>query len=217
MPAPPETVTVETERVRVSVTERLAAAMSLALASLSGGVGALAIVLLFRAMRDDELFGTRQALAGFVRIELIVGGLLAAAVVLGLVAVGVSSVRMFAAKKTASPPGVRLFAGGILSLISPSLVWYALNMATDALLRPDELNISNTANAVNLLTYGSFIATGVSLLLLMIYAFIPMRSTPGRKYTPTAAAVLLTIAIITLAAMFFWLAKLSVESFAKSI
>lgn len=194
---------------RVSIAERLVPSLSLGLASIAGAVGAVMTWQFFESLRHAETAGYYTFFTGTAKINLVTGGILAAAALFGVVGIAVCAIRMFTTNKTASPPGVRLFACGILSLISPAMAHYALWLPTDSL--HNQAGVSSVANAVNLLTYGAMIATGVSLLLLLIFSFVPLRSRLGRKYSPTVALVILEIAIVCLSAVFFWAARIAMH------
>src|SRR4051812_4665082 len=109
-----QSITPISETARVSIAERLVPCLSFGLSAIAGIVGGIMIFTFFEELRRAESAGFEAFFTGMARIQLVVGGVLTAAVLLGIAGIATAATRMFAARKKASPPGAVFIVVGAL-------------------------------------------------------------------------------------------------------
>ena len=193
-----------TNKARVSIVERLVPSISYAATAVSGAFGSLLIFQLSDQLRKAETAGITSFLRGTSEIELAVGIMLLISAGFGGCAILVSVVRLFTTNTKASPPGALFLFVGLLSLVPAFVVHYALHMLEHAALSRVEGGISSVEGTVKALSYFAPAAALVVIVILIAFSFIPFSSRIGRKYSPVVFLIIVEIAVIGLAGIFFW-------------
>jgi hypothetical protein len=206
---PSQSITPIAETARVSIAERLVPCLSFGLSAIAGIVGGIMIFMLFEELRKAETAGREAVFSGFARIQLVVGGILAAAVLLGVVGIAVAAIRMFAAKRKASPSGAVFIVVGLLGLIPNLLIVYALSIGSDVITKGT--GAANISQTINILTFAAMGLGVVAILAFVAFSFVPFSSSMGRKYSPVIFLIFVEIATVCLAAWFFWMASVSIS------
>lgn len=206
---PNQSITPISETARVSIAERLVPSLSFGLAAIAGIVGGAMIFVFFEDLRKAETVGYEMFFTGFARIQLVVGGVLTGAVLLGIAGLAVATIRMFAAKKKASPPGAVFTVVGALGLIPALLLFYVMWISTDVAIK--RTGITNIADTINILVFAAIGLGVVAILAFLVFSFVPFSSSMGRKYSPVIFLVLVEIATACLAALYFWMASASIS------
>ncbi len=193
-----------TNRARVSIAERLVPALSYAVAAVSGAFGALLTMQFLDALRNAETAGMIAFFRGTSEIELAMGIMLGISAALGACGILVSVIRMFTTNTTASPPGVMYLVVGLLSLVPPFAVHYALHTMEHAVMTGVEGGISSVGATVTALSYFAPVAAFVMIIVLLAFSFVPFTSRAGRKFSSLIFLIVVEIAILGLAAVSFW-------------
>jgi len=193
-----------TNRARVSIAERLVPSLSYAMAAVSGAAGGLFILQLLDLLSKAETAGMSAFLRGTSEIELAVGIMLGISAGLGACGILISVIRMFTTNTTASPPGVMYLVLGLLSLVPPFAVHYALHTLEHSVTTQVEGGISSVAGFATNLSYFAAVFTVVMLVALLAFSFIPITSRAGRKFSSLLFLIVVEIAVLGLAAVFFW-------------
>jgi len=197
-------ITPISDTARVSIAERLVPCLSFGLAALSAVAGGAMIYVFFEALRRAETVGRETVFAGFAKIQLVVGSILTAALLLGVVGIAVAVARMFAAKKKASPPGPVFIVLGLLGLIPSLLIAYALSIGSDVITKG--VGAEGTSQTVTILVFAAVVLSVIAIAAFLAFSFVPFSSSLGRKYSPTIFLILIELATGCVAAMFFWAA-----------
>ena len=195
--------------VRVSILERIVPSLAFIVAAVSGAVGGAMLIRFFSLLSQAELAGYAAFFGGVAEIELAVGGVLILAVALCAIGIVVSIIRLFTTNKTASPPGLLFLMLGLLSLVPPFAIHYVLHTMKEVVTSPDP------AAGFGTLTTAAYFAIGgpvVITLVLLAFAFVPFTSRAGRKSSPIVCLMFVAIVTATLAGIYFWEARKSIEA-----
>ena len=197
--------------IRVSILERIVPAVAFTVAAISGAVGALMIFRFFSTLRHAENAGREAFLGAMSEIELVVAGVLVFAALLCGLGIVVSIIRLFTTNTTASPPGFLFLMLGLISLLPPFGIHYVLHMMKAVAIAEvmPEGGISAVAGTVNTVSYLAIGAAVGIALLMIVFAFVPFSSRPGRKSSPLICLILAEIFIAILIGVYFWEARVS--------
>ena len=195
------------QRAPVSIIERLIPSLSFGLAAISGGIGAMMIQKFFSDLRNTENSGLDSLYIGLARIDAVIGGILAAAALLGMVGLLICLIRMFSANSKSSPPGILFLLIGLLSLLPCFLVGIGIYLVIRSLFGPGVPNLSIVGSVVSFLTFSSIVVACLMILVLGAFSFVSFLSRPGRKYSPFVFLLLIEIGEICSSAAFFSVVK----------
>jgi len=189
------------EKLRVSILERIVPMLAFALAALGGGASAFLLFRLFWALQRAENAGVATVATGLAESNLAVLVGLYLALAAGFFAIATAFIRMFTAKKTASPPGSLYLIPGLLALLPAGLVWYVESLTIIVLLgisSPGGHGMADVLGIINTLLIAAMIAGPIIILILVALAIVPFSARSGRKFGPLL--VLLLIGVLYVAA-----------------
>jgi len=189
---------------RVSILARVAPALSYALPALGAAISALMLINVLRAMRSAEAAGF-GAVSGAIReANLPVVVTLYLGVILGFVGVGIALVRMFTTITTVTPSAWYFLMIGIAGLLPIVLLWEAQSILLGVVFGRSSGGVVEVARQVTLLSMMTTLLGAVSILMLLVSAFVPLPRILGtkRKWAPFVMLLLIDTAMITMTVLF---------------
>src|SRR5262245_36409077 len=156
------------EKLRISILERLVPMLAFSLAALGGGASAFLLARLFWELQRAENAGIATVATETAESNLAVLVGLYSALAVGFFAIATAFVRMFTAKKTASPPGLFYVVPGLLALLPAGLVWYVESLTIVVLLgisSPGSRGMGDVLGIITMLLVAGMIATPIILLI----------------------------------------------------
>lgn len=198
------------EKARVSMLERFVPSISLGLAALSGSAGSAMWLWTVSRFRAEQNVGLAAFYAAMTQVKLAAIIFLVAAAILGSAGIVVSAVRMFTSNRKSSPPGTLFAVLGFLSLISPLLFGIALWLIFDSV-EPGNGGIAAWTGTVQVFSIAAFVASGLSILALLVFSFVPFSAKLGRKFSPLIFLIIVELAIVVTAVDFFLFGRASMS------
>jgi hypothetical protein len=189
---------------RASILARLAPAFSYALPPFGAALSALMLVNVFQAMRNAESAGVAAVSAGIAEANLPIVVTLYLAVVLGLAGIVVGTIWIFATTKTATPSAWFFLITGCFGLAPMLLLWEAQSLLLGVIFghaTGGVVEVASQVSALSLMTIGFGL---VSILILLVTAFIPLPRflRAKRKWAPVVVLLLFEIAFIAMTALY---------------
>ena len=190
---------------RVSIIARILPAFSYALPALGAAVSAMLLLSVLHAMRNAEAAGLGAVAAGISEANTAILVTLYLAIFVGAAGVVIGLVRLFTTTVTASPSAWYYLIGGILGLLPVFALWYAQSLLWDAIFpRPIGAGVSEVASQITLFSIVATVLGGVSVLILLVSAFVPLPAIlrGKRKWAPLITLLVMETAIIAMTAVF---------------
>jgi hypothetical protein len=189
---------------RVSILARIAPALSYALPALGAAISALMLINLFRAMRNAEAAGLGAVSAGIREANFPIVVTLYLGVILGLVGVGIGLVRMFTTVTTATPSAWYFVIIGIVGLLPVLLLWEAQSILLGAIFGRSPGGVVEVARQVSLLSMMTILFGALSVLILLVSAFVPLPRIlrAKRKWAPLVMLLLMETAVTAMTVLY---------------
>ena len=193
-----------TARTRVSILARVVPALSYALPAFGAVISALMLINVFRAMRYAEAAGLGAVSAGISEANLAVVVTLYLGVVLGFVGVVIGLVRMFASVTTATPSAWYFLITGIIGLVPILLLWEAQSLLLGVIFGRTSGGVVEVARQVTLLSIMTMLLGAVSILIVLVSAFVPLPRVlhAKRKWAPVVMLLLVETAVVSMTVLF---------------
>lgn len=189
---------------RVSILARVAPALSYALPALGAAISALMLINVFRAMRTAEAAGLGAVSAGISEANLAVVVTLYLGVILGFVGVVIGLVRMFTTVTTATPSAWYFLLTGMIGLGPILLLWEAQSLLLGVIFGRSPGGVVEVARQVSLLSLMTMLLGAVSILILLVSAFVPLPRIlhAKRKWAPVVMLLLMETAVIAMTVLY---------------
>jgi len=190
--------------VRVSILARLAPVFSYALPAFGAAISALMLINVFRAMRNAEAAGIGAVSAGIREADFPIVITLYLGVVLGFAGIIVGLVRMFTTTTTATPSAWYFLITGIAGLLPVLLLWEAQSLLLGVIFGRSPGGVTDVARQVSLLAIMTMLAGTLSILILLVSAFVPLPRIlhAKRKWAPLVMLLLVETAVITMTVLY---------------
>ncbi|MFY9619073.1 MAG: hypothetical protein WAM70_15890 [Pyrinomonadaceae bacterium] len=191
--------------VRVSIIARLVPALSYALPALGAGVSAMLLLSVLRAMRNAEGAGIGAVAAGISEANVAILVTLYLAIVVGGAGVVIGLVRLFTTTTTASPSAWYYLIAGILGLMPMFALWRAQSLLLNAIFpHSTGAGVSEVAGQITFFSIVAVVVGGVSILILLASAFVPLPAIlhAKRKWAPLIALLVMETAIIAMTVVY---------------
>jgi hypothetical protein len=195
---------VSAQPTRVSILARVVPALSYALPALGAVISALMLINVFRAMRNAEAAGLGAVSAAISEANLAVVVTLYLGVVLGFAGVVIGVVRMFTTVTTATPSAWYFLITGIIGLVPVLLLWEAQSLLLGVIFGRTLGGVVEVARQVTLLSIMTMLLGAVSILILLVSAFVPLPRIlhAKRKWAPVVMLLLVETAVIGMTVLF---------------
>lgn len=195
---------IATAPTRVSILARVAPALSYALPALGAAISALMLINVFQAMRNAEAAGIGAVSAGIREANLPIVVTLYLGVVLGFAGIVVGLVRMFTTTTTSTPSAWYFLITGIVGLVPILLLWEAQSLLLGVIFGRSPGGVVEVARQVSLLAMMTMLLGVVSILILLVSAFVPLPRIlhAKRKWAPVVMLLLMETAVIAMTALF---------------
>ncbi len=189
---------------RVSILARIVPTLSYALPALGAAISALMLINVFRAMRNAEAAGI-GAVSGAIReanfpivITLYLG------VIIGFAGVAIGLVRMFTTVTTATPSACYFLIIGLIGLVPMLLLWEAQSLILGVIFGRLPRGVVEVARQVALLSMMTMLVGAISILALLVSAFVPLPRIfhAKRKWAPVVMLLLIETAVIAMTVLF---------------
>jgi hypothetical protein len=190
---------------RVSIIARLVPAFSYALPALGAAVSAMLLLSVLRAMRNAEGAGIGAVAAGISEANVAILVTLYLAIFVGAAGVVIGLVRLFTTTTTASPSAWYYLIAGILGLMPMFALWYAQSLLLNAIFpRSSGAGVSEVAGQITLFSTVAIVLGGLSILVLLVSAFVPLPAIlrGKRKWAPLITLLLMETAIIAMTVVY---------------
>jgi hypothetical protein len=190
---------------RVSIIARLVPALSYALPALGAAVSAMLFLNVLYAMRNAETAGLGAVAGGISEANLAILVTLYLSIFVGGAGVVIGLVRLFTTTTTASPSAWYYLVAGILGLLPVMALWRAQSLLWDAIYpTPIGAGVSEVAGQISLFSIVAMVLGGVSILILLASAFVPLPAIlrSKRKWAPFITLLVMETAIIAMTAVF---------------
>ena len=188
---------------RVSILARLVPVFSYVIPMLGAALSAVLVGRALEAMRYAESAGVAAVAGGLAEADLAVVVALCLAVFIGFIGIVILIVRSFMSTTTASPSAWFFLITGILSLISPLLLWETQSLMVQAI-TPGSGGIVHFASSIRLCLLLTLVTSAVFTLLFLVASLIPMPSVlrAKRKFASILILVLMELVLIGTAVAF---------------
>jgi hypothetical protein len=195
---------IPTAPTRVSILARIAPALSYALPALGAAISALMLINVFQAMRNAEAAGVGAVSAAIREANLPIVITLYLGVILGFVGVVIALVRMFTTVTTATPSAWYFFIIGIIGLVPVLLLWEAQSLLLGVIFSHASGGVVEVARQVTLLAIMTMLFGALSILLLLVSAFVPLPRIlrAKRKWAPVVMLLVIETAVIAMTVLF---------------
>ena len=189
---------------RVSILARVAPALSYALPALGAAISALMLINVFRAMRNAEAAGLGAVSAGISEANLAVVVTLYLGVILGFVGVVIGLVRMFTTVTTDTPSAWYFLFTGMIGLAPVLLLWEAQSLLLGVIFGRSPGGVVEVARQVSWLSMMTMLLGVVSILILLVSAFVPLPRIlhAKRKWAPVVMLLLMETAVIAMTVLY---------------
>jgi hypothetical protein len=188
----------------VSIIARVAPAFSYALPALGAAISALMLINVFRAMRNAEAAGIGAVSAAIREANFPIVVALYLGVIVGLVGVVIGLVRMFTTVTTATPSAWYFLIIGIVGLLPVLLLWEAQSLLLGVIFSRSPGGVVEVARQVTLLSIMTMLFGAVSILILLVTAFVPLPRIlhAKRKWAPLVMLLLMETAVIAMTVLY---------------
>ena len=188
----------------VSIIARVAPSFSFALPALGAAIRALMLINVFRAMRSAEAAGIGAVSAGIREANFPIVVALYLGVIVGLVGVVIGLVRMFTTVTTATPSAWYFLIIGIVGLLPVLLLWEAQSLLLGVIFSRSPGGVVEVARQVTLLSIMTMLFGAVSILILLVSAFVPLPRIlhAKRKWAPLVMLLLMETAVIAMTVVY---------------
>lgn len=193
---------------RVSISQRLIPSVSFGLVALSGAFGAWWVLQLFNALKGDKSATVKTVMDGLGSIEQSVGMILLLAAIIGFISIVV--VFMRSSDDEATLPGYA-YVIGFPCLISPGITAYLIYLVIHVFHTSLPKDMAKFGGDIAELAILSLVTSGIALLILLPFVFLPFRAKIGRRISPAITIGLFTACVCALVAITFWLVGYSQE------
>jgi hypothetical protein len=195
---------IATAPARVSILARIAPALSYALPALGAAVSALMLIKVFQAMRHAEAAGVGAVSAGIREANLPIVVTLYLGVIVGFAGVVVGLVRMFTTITTATPSAWYFLIIGLIGLAPTLLLWEAQSLLLGVIFAHATGGVVEVARQVTLLAIMTMLLGALSILILLVSAFVPLPRIlyAKRKWAPVVMLLLMETAVIAMTVLF---------------
>jgi hypothetical protein len=195
---------IATAPARASILARLAPAFSYALPPFGAAISALMLLNVFQAMRNAESAGIAAVSGATAEANLPIVVALYLAVVLGLAGIVVGTVWIFARTKTATPSAWFFLITGFFGLAPILLLWEAQSLLLGVIFGHATEGVVEVASQVSVLSLMTIGFGIVSILILLVTAFIPLPRflRAKRKWAPVVVLLLFEVALIAMTALY---------------
>jgi len=189
---------------RASILARVAPALSYALPALGAAVSALMLINVFRAMRNAEAAGIGAVAAGMREASFPIVVALYLGVILGFAGVVIGLVRMFTTVTTATPSAWYFLIIGIVGLLPVLLLWEAQSLLLGVIFGRSPGGVVEVARQVSVLSVMTMLFGAVSILILLVSAFVPLPRVlcAKRKWAPLVMLLLMETAVIAMTVLY---------------
>ena len=190
--------------MRVSILARVAPALSYAVPALGAAISALMLINVFRAMRNAEAAGVSAVSAGIREANLPIVITLYVGVLLGFAGIVVGLVRMFTTTTTSTPSAWYFLITGMIGLVPILLLWEVQSLLLGVIFGRSSGGVVEVARQVSLLAMMTMVLGVVSVLVLLVSAFVPLPRMlhAKRTWAPVVMLLLMETAVIVLTALF---------------
>lgn len=187
---------------RVSIIARVVPALSYALPALGAAISSLLLIRVFQGLRNAETSGMAAITGGISEANLAILITLYLGVVVGLGGVVIGLVRMFTTTVTASPSAWYYLIAGLVGVTPMFAHWHAQSLILDVIFARTmpEGGVAAVASQVTLSTIIAIIIGGLSILILMASAFVPLPVIlrAKRKWPPLIMLLVMETVIIAM-------------------
>ncbi|HEV8139795.1 MAG TPA: hypothetical protein VGP81_08490 [Pyrinomonadaceae bacterium] len=189
---------------RVSILARVTPALSYALPALGAAISALMLINVFQAMRNAEAAGIGAVSAGIREANFPIVVTLYLGVLLGFAGIVVGLVRMFTTTTTSTPSAWYFLITGMVGLVPILLLWEAQSLLLGVIFGRSPGGVVEVARQVSLLAMMTMLLGVVSILILLVSAFVPLPRIlhAKRQWAPVVMLLLMETAVIAMTALF---------------
>jgi len=188
----------------VSILARVAPVFSYGLPALGAAVSALMLINVFRAMRNAEAAGIGAVAGGIREANIPIVVTLYLGVALGFAGIAVGLIRMFTTTTTATPSSWFFLITGIIGLVPVVLLWEAQSLLLGVIFGRAAGGVAEVARQVSLLSMLTMLLGALSILILLVTAFVPLPRilSAKRKWAPVVMLLLMETAVIAMTVLF---------------
>ncbi len=196
--------TFQPDKVRVSIFERIVPFFGFVVAALGSGFGSWYLYSFIAKRLVDRSLGIEMLghhVIGSTTIALISLYVSTFLIFIGII---ISATRLCTACSKASPLGVSHLVFGILSLAPAAMLWFG---ATFIIGIYDPVNPSGEfgfARKSRDFSLTAMIVAPIAAFLIAIWALIPFRSIPGRRYGPLVSLLLVEALFLIAVVLYQW-------------
>ena len=189
---------------RVSILARAAPVFSYALPALGAAVSAVMLINVFQAMRNAEAAGIGAVSGGIREANIPIVVTLYLGVILGFAGIAVGLVRILTTTMTATPSSWFFLITGIIGLVPVLLLWEAQSLLLGVIFGRSPGGVVEVARQVSLLSMLTMLLGAVSILILLVSAFVPLPRIlhAKRKWAPLVMLLLMETAVIALTVLY---------------
>jgi len=189
---------------RVSILARIIPVLSYALPALGAAVSALFLINVFRAMRNAETAGVAAVAAGIREANFPILITLYLGVVLGFAGIAIGLARMFTTTTTATPSSWFFLITGIIGLLPALLLWQAQSLLLGVIFGHATGGVVEVARQVSLLSMLTICLGAVTVLILLVSAFVPLPEIlrAKRKWAPVVMLLVIETGVIAMTALY---------------
>jgi hypothetical protein len=194
---------IPTALARVSILARVAPVFSYGLPALGAAVSALMLINVFRAMRNAEAAGIGAVSGGIREANIPIVVTLYFGVALGFAGIAIGLIRMFTTTTTATPSSWFFLITGIIGLVPVLLLWEAQSLLLGVIFGR-AAGVAEVARQVSLLSMLTMLLGALSILILLVTAFVPLPRIlyAKRKWAPVVMLLLMETAVIAMTVLF---------------
>jgi hypothetical protein len=162
------------------------------------------LIRVFQAMRNAEAAGIGAVSAGIREANFPIVVTLYIGVILGFVGVVIGLVRMFTTVTTATPSTWYFLIIGIIGLVPVLLLWVAQSLLVGVLFGRTSGGVAVVARQVSLLSMLTMLFGALSVLILLVSAFVPLPRIlyAKRKWPPVVLLLLMETAVIAMTILY---------------
>jgi hypothetical protein len=194
---------IPTALARASILARVAPVFSYGLPALGAAVSALMLINVFRAMRNAEAAGIGAVSGGIREANIPIVVTLYFGVALGFAGIAIGLIRMFTTTTTATPSSWFFLITGIIGLVPVLLLWEAQSLLLGVIFGR-AAGVAEVARQVSLLSMLTMLLGALSILILLVTAFVPLPRIlyAKRKWAPVVMLLLMETAVIAMTVLF---------------
>jgi len=155
-------------------------------------------------MRNAEAAGIGAVSAGIREADLPIVVALYVGVVFGFAGIVIGLVRMFTTTTTATPSAWYFLITGIAGLLPVLLLWKAQSLLLGAIFERSAGGVVDVAREVSFMAIVTMLVGAVSVLILLVSAFVPLPQIlrAKRKWAPLVMLLLVETAVIAMTVLY---------------